>query len=81
MKLVLTTKLSRYKDSRNETRNAITYLFPLDFFSRTFAIIQVGGTRFMAVPEIMPSSFFLEKHCKVFLELSYTSHNLDHCLV
>ena len=29
----------------------------LEFFSRTFAIFRVRGARFMAVPEIMFSSF------------------------
>ena len=37
----------------------ITYLFPLEFFSRTFTIFQVPGTRSMAVTKIMFSSFFI----------------------
>ena len=36
---------------------SIAYLFSLEFFSRTFSIFQVWGTRFMTVPEIMSSSF------------------------
>ena len=50
-------------------QGAITYLFPLEFFSRMFPIFQVRGTRSMAVPEIMFSSFCWKSVVRCFLNL------------
>ena len=47
----------------------ITYLFPLEFFYKTFAIFQVRRIRSMAVPEIMVLSFCWKSAVRSFLNL------------
>ena len=48
---------------------SITYPFPLEVFSRMFAIFQVRGTRYMVAPIIMFSSLCLKSAVRSFLNL------------